>query len=93
MDDGECFEIDSRLLHLMQYDSTVRIELLELLNLIGSGFSFFLLPTCMFPIRSMLCFFLRLLAKVVCVYPRERICDSCQTKRREVIPAECKCRR
>lgn len=41
MDDGECLEIDSRLLHLMQYDSTVRIEPLELLKLIGLGFRVF----------------------------------------------------
>lgn len=41
MDDGECLEIDSRLVHLMQYDSMVRIEPFELLNLTGLGFRVF----------------------------------------------------
>lgn len=38
MDNGECLKIDSRLLHLMQYDSTIRIEPFELLSLTGLGF-------------------------------------------------------
>lgn len=79
MDDGECLEIDSRLVHLMQYDSTVKIKPFELLNLTGLGFRVF--ATNLYDSYKVDVGFLSdVVGKVVSVYPRKVILDSCQTK-------------
>lgn len=92
MDDGECLEIDSRLVHLMQYVSTVRIEPFELLNLTGLGFKVFatdLYVPYKFDVR-----FLSEVAGKIC----ECVSNESDTRflpdhRREEISAKCMCRR